>query len=113
MPEISITIVDETHLDVAAQAVEAASAAGTQAALGVLGPSIAGQTPVRTGFLRDSEATFLADSSTGMFRAEAGYASFVARRNPFVARGVDQAESAAVAAFEAAFEREMAVFTRG
>jgi hypothetical protein len=113
MPDISITIIDQTHLDDAQRAVEPATAEGVRAALGVLGPAIAGQTPVQTGFLRDSEHTFLADSTTGMFRTDAFYASFVRRRNPFVERGVDQAESAAVAAFEGAFQREMAVFTRG
>lgn len=110
---IAVQTIDTSNLTSLEAAIDAAADAAMTAALGVIGPAIASETPVRTGFLRNSERVYQRGTSTGVFAASAEYASFVAngttrqRANPFIDRGVEQSESQAVAVYEATFSRVM------
>jgi hypothetical protein len=96
----------------------AALRAGEQAAR-VVQPSIAGETPVRTGFLKASERSFTAGPYRVMFEARASYASFVAygtRRqhaNPFIARGVRAVDAEIEAVYDNTFEAFARTFGDG
>jgi|SRR5215213_5263001 len=87
----------------------ALTAAGT-ASIDVLEPAFREETPVRTGFLLDSETLFQPVAGAVTFEAAADYASFVndgtrfQRANPFIDRAVDRARASVGSVYERAID---------
>lgn len=122
MTAFSITTDDQTNLPAIAAEVVAASDEAMRSALAVIQPAVVKTTPKRSGDLQKSESAFQRGPFAGFVRAGMFYASFVRdgttrtlasgrtlvrAPNPFVTRGVDASEAAAVAAYESTFDREM------
>lgn len=84
--------------------IEAADAAG-QEARSVILQAIQAHTPVRSGFLRNSEDVALVDHFTLQAEATANYASFVHARVPFLELGEHDVAAEVEAIYDRALDR--------
>jgi hypothetical protein len=79
----------------------------------VIGNAIAVETPVDTGWLLQNEDVHLEGAFNIIFSDPVEYAEMVNRRDPFVDRGLAEAEPAVDAIYERALDRVAQSFAHG